>query len=42
MWLVPATVNAKAQQEFDIFVEKTRTVGVMLTVVDDTLNRYTR
>ena len=36
--LLPATVNAKAQQEFDAFVEKLRAVGVDVTVVDDTLN----
>lgn len=36
--LLPATVNAKAQQEFDAFVDKLRAVGVDVTVVDDTLN----
>lgn len=36
--LLPATVNAKAQQEFDVFVEKLRSVGVDVTVVDDTLD----
>jgi hypothetical protein len=36
--LLPSTVNAKAQQEFDIFVEKLRAVGVDVTVVDDVLN----
>ncbi|MBB1149933.1 amidinotransferase [Myroides sp. NP-2] len=36
--LTPATVNAKAQQEFDAFVEKLRAVGVNVTVVDDTLD----
>ena len=36
--LLPATVNAKAQQEFDTFVEKLRAVGVDVTVVDDMLN----
>ena len=35
---MPATVNAKAQQEFDTFVEKLRAVGVDVTVVDDTLD----
>ncbi len=35
--LTPATVNAKAQQEFDAFVEKLRGVGVNVIVVDDTL-----
>ena len=33
--LLPATVNAKAQQEFDVFVDKLRAVGVDVTVVDD-------
>ncbi len=36
--LLPATVNVKAQQEFDVFVEKLRIVGVDVTVVDDTSN----
>lgn len=36
--LLPATVNAKAQKEFDAFVEKLTAVGVDVTVVDDTLN----
>jgi hypothetical protein len=36
--LLPATVNAKAQEEFDVFVSKLRAVGVDVTVVDDTLN----
>lgn len=36
--LLPATVNAKAQQEFDAFVTKLQTVGVDVTVVDDTLD----
>jgi len=36
--LLPATVNAKAQQEFDVFVEKLRAVGVEVIVVEDTLN----
>ena len=36
--LLPATVNAKAQQEFDIFVEKLKAVGVDVTVVNDTLD----
>ena len=35
--LLPATVNAKAQDEFDTFVEKLRSVGVDVTVVEDTL-----
>ena len=34
--LLPATVNAKAQQEFDAFVAKLRAVGVNVLVVDDT------
>ena len=34
--LLPATVNAKAQQEFDAFVTKLRVVGVDVIVVDDT------
>ena len=36
--LVPATVNAKAQQEFDAFVAKLTAVGVDVIVVEDTLN----
>lgn len=36
--LTPATVNAKAQQEFDAFVDKLRAVGVQVTVVDDTVD----
>lgn len=36
--LTPNTVNAKAQEEFDAFVDKLRMVGVDVTVVDDTLN----
>ena len=36
--LLPATVNAKAQQEFDAFVEKLKAVGVDVTVVDDSSN----
>jgi len=36
--LLPATVNAKAQAEFDAFVEKLRAVGVNVIVIDDTLN----
>ena len=35
--LLPATVNAKAQQEFDDFVIKLRAVGVKVIVVNDTL-----
>ena len=33
--LSPETVNAKAQQEFDAFVEKLRAVAVNVVVVDD-------
>lgn len=36
--LLPETVNAKAQQEFDAFVEKLRAVGVHVTVIDDTID----
>lgn len=36
--LMPATVNAKAQQEFDAFADKLRSVGVNVIVVDDTVN----
>lgn len=39
--LLPETVNAKAQQEFDAFVEKLRKVGVNVIVVDDTLESDT-
>lgn len=39
--LLPATVNAKAQQEFDVFVEKLRAAGVDVTVVDDLENADT-
>lgn len=35
--LSPETVNAKAQEEFDTFVNKLRMVGVDVTVVEDTL-----
>jgi hypothetical protein len=31
--LLPATVNVKAQQEFDAFVEKLTAVGVDVTVL---------
>lgn len=34
--LLPSTVNAKAQQEFDAFVEKLKAIGVNVIVVDDT------
>jgi hypothetical protein len=36
--LLPATVNAKAQAEFDAFVEKLRNVGVNVTVIEDILD----
>lgn len=34
--LLPETVNAKAQQEFDAFVEKLRAAGINVVVVEDT------
>ncbi|HLA56881.1 MAG TPA: arginine deiminase-related protein [Flavobacterium sp.] len=39
--LLPATVNARAQQEFDIFVDKLREIGVDVTVIDDIAERDT-
>ena len=39
--LLPETVNAKAQQEFDAFVDKLRSVGVNVVVVDDIADRDT-
>ena len=36
--LSPETVNAKAQEEFDTFVNKLRMVGVDVTVVEDSIN----
>ena len=36
--LLPATVNAKTQEEFDAFVKKLQAVGVNVIVVDDTLS----
>ena len=36
--LSPETVNAKAQEEFDTFVNKLKMVGVDVTVVNDTFN----
>ncbi|CAD0008547.1 citrulline utilization hydrolase CtlX [Flavobacterium salmonis] len=39
--LLPSTVNAKAQQEFDEFVEKLIAVGVDVTVIEDTLESDT-
>lgn len=37
----PSTVNAKAQNEFDAFVEKLRAVGVNVVVVEDVLEPNT-
>lgn len=34
--LLPETVNTKAQQEFDAYVEKLRAVGINVVVVEDT------
>ncbi len=34
----PATVNAKAQHEFDSFVDKLKAIGVNVVVVNDTLD----
>jgi hypothetical protein len=34
--LLPETVNAKAQQEFDAYVEKLRGVGINVVVIEDT------
>jgi hypothetical protein len=39
--LLPATVNAKAQQEFDAFVTKLRAVGIQVVVVNDTTDTDT-
>lgn len=36
--LTPENVNAKAQAEFDTFVNKLRLIGVDVTVVDDTVS----
>ncbi|RZJ73185.1 MAG: amidinotransferase, partial [Flavobacterium sp.] len=36
--LLPETVNVKAQQEFDAFAEKLRSVGVNVIVVDSTID----
>lgn len=36
--LLPESVNAKAQQEFDAFAEKLKAVGVNVVVVEDTVN----
>ncbi len=37
-YLLPATVNAKAQQEFDVFVAKLRAVGIDVNVIEGVLN----
>lgn len=34
--MLPATVNAKAQHEFDVFVDKLKTVGIEVVVIEDT------
>ncbi len=39
--LLPETVNAKAQAEFDAFVSKLRKAGVNVTVVEDTVEPNT-
>lgn len=39
--MLPATINAKAQEEFDVMVEKLKSVGVNVIVVEDTLNTDT-
>ena len=39
--LLPATINAKAQQEFDALAEKLESVGVHVIVVDDILETDT-
>ena len=39
--LSPETVNTKAQEEFDTFVNKLQMVGVDVTVVDDILEPST-
>ena len=39
--LLPETVNAKAQAEFDAFVAKLRKAGVQVIVVEDTLEPNT-
>jgi hypothetical protein len=39
--LSPETVNTKAQEEFDTFVNKLRMVGIDVTVVDDTFEPST-
>lgn len=39
--LLPETVNAKAQQEFDVFAEKLKAAGVNVIVVNDTTDTDT-
>ncbi|BCY27291.1 hypothetical protein KK2020170_01590 [Flavobacterium okayamense] len=39
--VLPATINAKAQEQFDAFVEKLRSVGVNIVVVNDNLETDT-
>jgi len=39
--LLPTTVNAKAQQEFDLFVKKLKDAGVDVIVIDDNLETDT-
>lgn len=39
--LLPGTVNAKAQQEFDAFADKLKAAGVNVVVVDDTTDTDT-
>ena len=39
--MLPETVNAKAQQEFDEYVEKLQSIGVNVIVVNDTLETDT-
>ncbi|CAD0004735.1 citrulline utilization hydrolase CtlX [Flavobacterium chungangense] len=39
--LLPSTVNAKAQQEFDTFAEKLRAAGIDVIVIDDNLQTDT-
>lgn len=39
--LSPETVNVKAQEEFDTFVNKLRLVGIDVTVIEDTLEPST-
>jgi hypothetical protein len=39
--LLPTTVNAKAQEEFDVFVKKLQAVGVNVVVIEDTVDPNT-